>query len=83
MTDSLPDPVVDLSDVREVARDAIVIGNRGIQLVPNVGIIGGSESVLVVETGMGPSRADWSFPVVPEDYLRRTNGAPGLRPHRR
>jgi glyoxylase-like metal-dependent hydrolase (beta-lactamase superfamily II) len=35
-----------------------VIPNRGVQLVPNIGVIGGTHSVLVVETGMGPSNAE-------------------------
>jgi glyoxylase-like metal-dependent hydrolase (beta-lactamase superfamily II) len=55
---TLPDPVVRTTDVRELARDLVVIPNRGVQLVPNIGVIGGTHSVLVVETGMGPSNAE-------------------------
>ncbi|WP_188197321.1 MBL fold metallo-hydrolase [Nonomuraea sp. SYSU D8015] len=54
----MPDPVVDLSDVRELARDMVVIPNPGVPLVPNIGVIGGRHSVLVVETGMGPRNAE-------------------------
>ncbi|MGW7536925.1 MBL fold metallo-hydrolase [Amycolatopsis sp. NPDC054798] len=53
-----PDPVVQTSQVRELARDLVVIPNQGVQLVPNVGVIGGTHSVLVVETGMGPRNAE-------------------------
>jgi glyoxylase-like metal-dependent hydrolase (beta-lactamase superfamily II) len=55
---TLPDPVVRTTDVREPARDLVVIPNRGVPLVPNIGVIGGTHSVLVVETGMGPSNAE-------------------------
>ncbi len=54
----MPDPVVRIEDAREAARDLVVIPNRGVQLVPNIGIVGGSHSVLVVETGMGPENAE-------------------------
>ncbi|TDV54190.1 glyoxylase-like metal-dependent hydrolase (beta-lactamase superfamily II) [Actinophytocola oryzae] len=36
----------------------MVIPNRRLPLVPNIGVIGGSHSVLVVETGMGPRNAE-------------------------
>ncbi|MDX3229035.1 MBL fold metallo-hydrolase [Streptomyces sp. ME19-01-6] len=55
---TLPEPVVHTEGTRELARDLVVIPNRGVQLVPNVGVIGGTHSVLVVETGMGPGNAD-------------------------
>jgi len=35
----------------------VVVPNRHIDLVPNIGVIGGTHSVLIVETGMGPSNA--------------------------
>ncbi|NUK12840.1 MBL fold metallo-hydrolase, partial [Streptomyces lunaelactis] len=44
--------------VQELARDVVVVPNRQVQLVPNIGIIGGRHSVLVVETGMGPRNAE-------------------------
>ncbi len=53
-----PDPVVQTSQVRELARDLVVVPNQGVQLVPNVGVIGGTHSVLVVETGLGPRNAE-------------------------
>ncbi|MFG1909852.1 MBL fold metallo-hydrolase [Kribbella sp. NPDC048928] len=51
------DPVVQLTDVREVARDIVVIANRNVDLVPNITLIGGTEAVLVVDTGLGPRNA--------------------------
>lgn len=53
-----PDPVVEITDVTEVARDLVVVPNRHIDLVPNVGLIGGTRSVLIVETGLGPRSAE-------------------------
>lgn len=53
-----PDPVVDVGGALEAADDLLVIPNRGVELVPNVGVIGGAHSVLVVETGMGPGNAE-------------------------
>ena len=53
----IPDPVVDITQVTELARDLVVIPNRRVGLVPNIGIVGGTESVLVVDTGMGPGNA--------------------------
>jgi glyoxylase-like metal-dependent hydrolase (beta-lactamase superfamily II) len=55
---ALPEPVVQVTDVQEIARDLVVIPNRRVQLVPNIGVIGGTHSVLVVETGMGPGNAE-------------------------
>ena len=53
-----PDPVVQVTDAQELARDLVVIPNRRVQLVPNIGIIGGTHSVLVIETGIGPRNAE-------------------------
>lgn len=53
----MPDPVVQIAEVSELADDLMVIPNRGVGLVPNIGIIGGKEAVLVVDTGMGPQNA--------------------------
>lgn len=50
----LPDPVVRVDGAREIARDLVVVPNRGVELVPNIGVIGGTHSVLVVDTGIGP-----------------------------
>jgi glyoxylase-like metal-dependent hydrolase (beta-lactamase superfamily II) len=52
-----PDPVVEIAGVQELARDLVVIPDRRVPLVPNIGVIGGTRSVLVVETGMGPGNA--------------------------
>ncbi|MGH8877375.1 MAG: MBL fold metallo-hydrolase [Stackebrandtia sp.] len=52
------EPVVEISQAVELARDLVVIPNRGVGLVPNIGVIGGSHSVLVVETGLGPRNAE-------------------------
>ncbi len=58
MTDvDLPDPVVDTATVTELARDLVVIPNRRVGLVPNIGIVGGTEAVLVIDTGIGPANA--------------------------
>jgi glyoxylase-like metal-dependent hydrolase (beta-lactamase superfamily II) len=53
-----PDPIVQITDVQELARDLVVIPNRRVQLVPNIGVIGGAHSVLVIETGIGPRNAE-------------------------
>lgn len=53
----IPDPAVAASGVHEIAPDLHVIPNHGVQLVPNIGIIGGRDAVLVVETGMGTGNA--------------------------
>jgi glyoxylase-like metal-dependent hydrolase (beta-lactamase superfamily II) len=53
-----PDPIVQVADVQELARNLVVIPNRRVQLVPNIGIVAGTHSVLVIETGMGPRNAE-------------------------
>jgi glyoxylase-like metal-dependent hydrolase (beta-lactamase superfamily II) len=52
-----PDPVVEITGVTEVARDLLVVPNRHLDLVPNIGVIGGTRAVLVVDTGLGPRSA--------------------------
>jgi glyoxylase-like metal-dependent hydrolase (beta-lactamase superfamily II) len=52
------EPIVQTHHAQEVARDLVVIPNQGVELVPNIGVIGGDHSVLVVETGMGPRNAE-------------------------
>lgn len=49
--------MVEITGVQELARDLAVIPDRRVPLVPNIGVIGGTHSVLVVETGMGPGNA--------------------------
>jgi glyoxylase-like metal-dependent hydrolase (beta-lactamase superfamily II) len=51
-------PIVDVSHAQDLARDLVVIPNRSVELVPNIGVIGGDHSVLVVETGMGSRNAE-------------------------
>jgi glyoxylase-like metal-dependent hydrolase (beta-lactamase superfamily II) len=51
-------PVVDVTGAEDIAQDVVVIPNRRVPLVPNIGVIGGEHSVLVVETGMGPRNAE-------------------------
>ncbi|WP_405754947.1 MBL fold metallo-hydrolase [Streptomyces sp. NBC_00073] len=59
MTDEhIPDPAVQVANVQEIASDLLVIPNRRVQLVPNIGIIAGTQAVLVVETGIGTSNAE-------------------------
>ncbi|MYV98484.1 MBL fold metallo-hydrolase [Streptomyces sp. SID3343] len=53
----MPDPDVHVTNAWEPARDLVVVPNRGVQLVPNIGIVGGRHSVLVVDTGLGPDNA--------------------------
>ncbi len=55
--DEMPDPVVDTATVTELARDLVVIPNRRVGLVPNIGVVGGTDAVLVIDTGIGPVNA--------------------------
>jgi glyoxylase-like metal-dependent hydrolase (beta-lactamase superfamily II) len=55
---TLPDPAVHVAGAREIARDLVVVPDRGVPLVPNIGIIGGTHSVLVVDTGLGRANAE-------------------------
>jgi glyoxylase-like metal-dependent hydrolase (beta-lactamase superfamily II) len=59
MTDEpLADPAVQVAGAREIAPDLLVIPNHRVALVPNIGIIGGTQAVLVVETGIGTANAE-------------------------
>ncbi|MFE2724244.1 MBL fold metallo-hydrolase [Kitasatospora sp. NPDC059327] len=59
MTDHrLPDPEVRTGDAYELAPDLLVVPDRAVPLVPNIGIVGGSQAVLVVDTGLGPENAE-------------------------
>ena len=49
-----PAPRVDPTALKEIASGVFVIADRRIPLVPNIGIILGSDAALVVDTGMGP-----------------------------
>jgi glyoxylase-like metal-dependent hydrolase (beta-lactamase superfamily II) len=50
-----PAPEVDSAGIREIADGIFVIPDRRIPLVPNIGVILGNDSALVVDTGMGPA----------------------------
>jgi glyoxylase-like metal-dependent hydrolase (beta-lactamase superfamily II) len=54
----MEDPVVRPEHAEELAHDLLVVPNRGVPLVPSIGIIGGREAVLVVETGLGVGNAE-------------------------
>jgi glyoxylase-like metal-dependent hydrolase (beta-lactamase superfamily II) len=56
MTD-LTDPAVRVAGARELAPDLLVIPNDHVDLVPNIGVIGGTDAVLVVDTGLGTANA--------------------------
>jgi hypothetical protein len=58
MTDQQPPaPIVRTEGLSEVAPDFYVIPDNGVPLVPNIGIVGGKNAVLVIDTGMGPANA--------------------------
>jgi glyoxylase-like metal-dependent hydrolase (beta-lactamase superfamily II) len=50
-----PSPDVDPTAIKEVARDVFVLCDRRVPLVPNIGIILGSDAALIVDTGIGPA----------------------------
>ncbi|MCX2949225.1 MBL fold metallo-hydrolase [Lentzea sp. NEAU-D7] len=54
---NLPDPAVQISGATEVAGGVLVIPNEHVALVPNIGIVSGTEAVLVVDTGLGLANA--------------------------
>ncbi len=59
MTDQqLPDPAVQVAGAEQIASEVLAIPNHRVDLVPNIGIIGGTQAVLVVETGIGTANAE-------------------------
>ncbi|GLK15261.1 MBL fold metallo-hydrolase [Streptosporangium carneum] len=54
----MTDPAVRVADAQEIASDLLVIPNHGVTLVPNIGVVGGTQAVLVVETGIGTANAE-------------------------
>lgn len=63
--------MVPAGETIEVAEAVYVIPDKGVPLVPNVGIVVGEESVLVVDTGMGPANAD-----IVLSEVRKVSGLP-------
>jgi glyoxylase-like metal-dependent hydrolase (beta-lactamase superfamily II) len=53
-----PPPNVDPTAIRELADGVFIISDRRVPLVPNIGIILGENSALVVDTGMGPANGE-------------------------
>ena len=51
----LPPPTIDPTGITEIADGVWVIPDRGVPLVPNVGVVLGDDAALVVDTGMGPA----------------------------
>ncbi|NUP17510.1 MAG: MBL fold metallo-hydrolase [Streptomyces sp.] len=65
-SEPIADPAVQVAGAQEIATDLLVIPNRRVQLVPNIGIIGGTHAVLVVETGLGTANAEQVLAFVSE-----------------
>ncbi|KPQ05633.1 MAG: Zn-dependent hydrolase [Rhodobacteraceae bacterium HLUCCA12] len=54
MTETVPAPIVDAATRHEIASGVFVIPDHRVPLVPNIGIVLGEHTALVVDTGMGP-----------------------------
>ncbi|MDX8028857.1 MBL fold metallo-hydrolase [Lentzea sp. BCCO 10_0856] len=54
---NLPDPAVQVSGAVDIAPDVLAIPGDHVALVPNIGVISGTEAVLVVDTGLGLANA--------------------------
>lgn len=54
MTETVPAPIVDAAIRSEIAPGVFVIPDHRIPLVPNIGIVLGDHTALVIDTGMGP-----------------------------
>jgi glyoxylase-like metal-dependent hydrolase (beta-lactamase superfamily II) len=57
-TTTWPAPIVDASSPREIASGVFVIEDQRIPLVPNIGIVLGSHSALVIDCGMGRANGE-------------------------
>jgi len=57
VTDARP-PIVDTTNIREIAAGVFVIGDHRTWLVPNIGIVLGDDAALVVDTGLGPANGE-------------------------
>ena len=51
-------PIVDIDNVREIADGVFVIGDHRVWLVPNIGIVLGRDSALIVDCGLGPANGE-------------------------
>ena len=51
-------PMVPAGETTRIADNVYVIPDGGVPLVPNVGIVVGTEGILVIDTGMGPDNAE-------------------------
>jgi glyoxylase-like metal-dependent hydrolase (beta-lactamase superfamily II) len=50
-------PMIVPGSTRQITKNVYVIPDNRVSLVPNIGIIVGDESIMVVDTGMGPKNA--------------------------
>jgi len=51
-------PTVNVANVKEIADGVFVIGDHRVWLVPNIGIVLGSDAALVIDTGLGPANGE-------------------------
>ena len=69
MSEEQLSPTIEPQSALEIAPGVHVIPDRGIPLLPNIGLIEGSEAVLVVDTGLGPANG-----AIVYDWARRVAG---------